>query len=154
MKKLQYISLCLLLVLLSFSCNQSKKITSASNNSELLYQWQWNLVELAGNKVIVTSAQPYLVFAPGQVNSVAGTTGCNRMTGTFELPTPGEIKFSPLATTRMACAGTNVEPQFLQALQRVKTWSITGKELTLSDGQVALAKFTAVKAAASSNPAH
>lgn len=125
-----------------------------SNNSELLYKSQWNLAELMGNKVTVTTAQPYLLFTPGQVNSVAGSTGCNRLTGTFELPTPGEIKFSPLATTRMACAGTNVEPQFLEALQRVKTWSITDKELTLSDGQVALAKFTAVKAAASSNPAN
>src|SRR5687767_1806169 len=118
MKKLPYISLFLVL-LFSVSCDQSKQITTASNNSELLYQWQWNLVELMGNKVIVTSAHPYSVFTPGQVNSVAGTTGCNRLTGTFELPTPGEIKFSPLATTRMACAGTNVEPQFVEALQRV-----------------------------------
>ena len=151
MKKLPILSIFLVL-LFAISCQQSKKIPAATNNSEVLYQWQWNLVEIMGNKVIVTSAQPYLVFTPGQVNSVGGTTGCNRLTGTFELPTPGEIKFSPLATTRMACAGTNVEPQFLEALQRVKTWSIIEKELTLTDGQVALAKFTAVKAAASSGP--
>ena len=153
MKELQYISL-FLVILFSISCNQSKKVTTASNNSELLYQWQWNLVELMGNKVIVTSAQPYLVFTPGQVNSVAGTTGCNRLTGTFELPTPGEIKFSPLATTRMACAGTNVETPFLQALHQVKSWSITGKELIFTDGNAPVAKFTGVKAATPSPSAN
>ena len=58
----------------------------------------------------------HLLFSPGQVNKVSGSTGCNRLNGNFDLTGVNFIKFSPLATTKMACTGNNNEAQFIEAL--------------------------------------
>ncbi len=73
-------------------------------------------------------------------NKVSGSTGCNRINGTFELTGVGFIKFSPLATTKMACPG-NTEAKFIGAVGQVNNWSIINDMLLLNNGKIMLVKF-------------
>ena len=58
------------------------------------------------------------------------------------------MKFSPLATTKMACVGDNVESKFLEVLGKVNSWAIINNQLLLKNGKVIMAKLNAVKAEA------
>lgn len=127
-------------------CHSTKPISGGSTGgSEMLYQHQWDVTEIQGKQVSTSSEnQPYLLFSPGQVNKVSGSTGCNRITGSFELTGVNFIKFSPLATTKMACPGNNVEQKFLDALSKVNNWSISNNQLLLSSGKILLVKLNAI----------
>lgn len=127
-------------------CHSTKPISGGSTGgSEMLYQHQWVVTEIQGKQVSTSSEnQPYLLFSPGQVNKVSGSTGCNRITGSFELTGVNFIKFSPLATTKMACPGNNVEQKFLDALSKVNNWSISNNQLLLSSGKILLVKLNAI----------
>ena len=65
----------------------------------------WYLVALGDQKVITASGgpAPMLKFTPPA--NVSGNTGCNHLAGTYSAG-GGQLRFSPLATTRMACAET------------------------------------------------
>lgn len=131
-----------------YSCHHTRPITAQPlyGGSETLYQYRWNLAELNGQPIATgNSDTAHLLFYPGQVNRVSGSTGCNRLTGTFELSGVNKIKFSPLATTRMACPG-NTESQFLTALAQVNNWSIINNQLLLNNGRILVAKLQGVSA--------
>ncbi|PMR76464.1 META domain-containing protein [Billgrantia endophytica] len=76
---------------------------------------------------------------------VAGSTGCNRLAGSYQLENES-LSFGPLVTTRMACLqGGETEQAFLSALEAAATWQIEGQALTLSDESgAAVANFEAV----------
>jgi heat shock protein HslJ len=84
---------------------------------------------------------PHVLFSPGQVNKVTGSTGCNRLNGSYDLTGVNFIKFSPLATTKRACPGMNKEAQFIEALGQANNWSIINDLLLLNNGKILLAKF-------------
>ena len=129
------------------ACSGTKKSTMATGTSsaaiDQLSAGDWKLAELEGT-FIPGDSKAMLSFMAGDKNSVAGNAGCNRLTGSFELPGNNSIKFSPLATTRMACfdqKASETEAKFLAALAKVNSWSVADDKLTLSDGTNALAKF-------------
>ncbi|SDL82018.1 copper homeostasis protein (lipoprotein) [Franzmannia pantelleriensis] len=76
---------------------------------------------------------------------VAGSTGCNRLMGSYRLEND-TLRFGSLATTRMACLeGGETEQAFLAALEATATWQIEGQALTLHDeAGAAVAQFEAV----------
>ena len=131
-------------------CHSTKPVTAvASGGSEMLFMNQWNLTELEGKVVVITAGtQPHLLFFPGQVSRVSGSTGCNKLNGSFVLSAANSMKFSPLATTKMACVGDNVESKFLEVLGKVNNWAIINNQLLLKKGKVIMAKLNAVKAEA------
>jgi hypothetical protein len=57
----------------------------------------------AAQRAAVKSGNAHLLFYPGKLSTVSGNAGCNNLKGSFELKEGGEIKFSPIATTRKAC---------------------------------------------------
>lgn len=135
------------------SCKNSKMATSNSNingtisGSEMLYQNEWKLAEVQGT-IVSGRSKASLLFTPGQINSVTGSTGCNRLNGSFNLSGTNEIKFSPLAVTRMACLDNlagETENKFLNAINATIRWSIVNHQLLLSNGNEIVAKFNAVK---------
>ena len=70
---------------------------------------------------------PTLVF--GDAGAVSGNAGCNQFSGNATI---GEdtIDFGALANTRMACvdeAATQLETDYLAALDAAATWSIDGE---------------------------
>ena len=128
-------------------CNSTKPVSSgATGGSEMLFSSQWNVTELEGQPVVVSpDNQPQLLFFPGQVSRVSGSTGCNKLNGSFALTGGHLIKFSPLATTKMTCKEGNVESKFLDALGKVNNWTIINNQLFLSNGKMLMAKLKAIK---------
>jgi heat shock protein HslJ len=94
----------------------------------------WKLTRLGGTAVTMASKEqePHIILNP-QLRRVAGSGGCNRITGSYE--TNGDrLSFSQMAGTMMACIeGMETEKAFLDALNHVDKWKITGRELELYD---------------------
>jgi len=95
----------------------------------------WRAVAIDGNPV---APQPkpreaHLVFA-AEGNRVSGSTGCNRVVGTFQ-QTAEALRFSKMASTKMACppALDAQERAFLEALNATAAAQISGKTLELKD---------------------
>lgn len=102
----------------------------------------WAATELAG-KPVAAAREPHLVFEQG--GRVAGSDGCNRLTGTYEL-TGDAIKFGRMAATQMACPDTDAttERAFRDALQNASRLKVAGDRLELYDAAGALvARFQA-----------
>lgn len=74
--------------------------------------------------------------------NVSGSTGCNRLTGSFQLDAVGALHFLPLATTRMFCPGKG-ENKFLSALHQADGYKIEGEKLLLTKGETVLLTFSA-----------
>ncbi|WP_276501273.1 META domain-containing protein [Terrimonas pollutisoli] len=146
MQKIFFSASVLTIVIMAAGCGSSKSTAGTSGGSEMLYQYQWNLEILDGQPVNTSTGKgSYLLFSPGQVNTVAGNAGCNNLRGSFELSGENAMKFSPLMTTKMACPDINIETSFLDALSKVDNWSIIGDQLLLSNGKIPLAKLRGVK---------
>ena len=106
---------------------------------------EWRLVELAGEPVEPgeDDTVPHLVLDLEEAH-VSGSTGCNRIAGAFALG-EDELRFGPLATTRMACAEDVMrrETQFLDALARVTSYELEGATLTLLEADEPVARLEA-----------
>lgn len=103
----------------------------------------WQLVELDGRAIPRHARGPSFTLVPGE-RRVAGSGGCNRMSGPYEL-TGDELRFGALAATRMACAeGMELEQEFFGMLDEVRRAAVEDGELVLfaADGS-RLARFAA-----------
>lgn len=105
---------------------------------------EWTLVELEGESVEVERDEhrPYLVLDLEEAH-VSGSGSVNRFTGTFAL-SESELRFGPLATTRMAGAERAMQREhaFLDALARVTSYSLNGRTLTLLAEDRTVARLT------------
>jgi len=148
MKKKNLIFGSIIILLIFIACHSSKQSDGSTadiiSGSETLFQFTWNLTELQDLPVTAKTYQvPFLLFTQGQPNRVSGNTSCNNLTGSFILSKQNTIKFSPLATTRMACADNTIEIPFLEAISKVDKWTIIDDKLLLSSGNKVVAKFKA-----------
>lgn len=136
------------LFLLAASCKSAKPAESFGGGSEKLYAHQWVLTEVDGQPVTPaeTGREAHLLFS--LPNRLAGSTGCNRLTGTFTLSDGNKIKFSPLGTTRMSCPNAEAETRFVKAIDSVETYSVTDSDLLLSHDRTIVARFKASPAKA------
>lgn len=120
---------------------------TTNGGSEMLFMYRWYLSAI--NQKLIRSENDkaaHLLFYPGQRSTVAGFTGCNRLSGTFELKATNEIKFSPLAVTKMACLNDDkTERLFLPVLAETNNWKVENKTLIFYNAQNELARFTAVE---------
>ncbi len=94
-------------------------------SSSLLQDHEW-LVEDINHKGIIDRSHVSVVFdAEGRV---AGSSGCNRYSGSYELTGEG-LRFDGFASTRMACppALMNQEALFLRLLGDVVRFDITAE---------------------------
>lgn len=106
----------------------------------------WMLAELGGASVEPAHGgrRAFLVFDAGPPQRVSGSTGCNRLAGTYQL-SGARIALGQVATTRMACLeGMEQERAFLAMLAALDGWRIADGRLELLDAQgELLARFTA-----------
>jgi heat shock protein HslJ len=119
--------------------------TAVNSASDLLIGSKWKLIELHG-QAVVRSAQSkedaYIRLTREGVMSAY--TGCNNMTGSYQVHKGFGIKFSNIASTRMACPDMKTEQILNQVLQAADNYTIKGKRLTLGKtGQKPLAVFVA-----------
>ena len=103
-----------------------------------IYGKRWRLSTIKG--VAITGGDAYIEF--DQANKrFTGNTGCNRMSGQFEL-SGSQIKPSRVISTRMACLDSGkmqVESDFTRALESVTRFELDNNNLRLfSDGQEVL----------------
>lgn len=66
-------------------------------------------------------------------NRFSGFSGCNRMTGSLFYEND-VLRFTQVASTRMACPGMEKETEFLSALQSVTSYTVENNRLYLSNG--------------------
>lgn len=107
----------------------------------------WKLTVLAGARITLLpeQAREVRITLDSGSTRVHGFSGCNALQGRYA-SAGRELAFSALAGTRMACAAPlmALEAAFLQTLGRATGYRIDGEELTLLDGEQALARFEAV----------
>ncbi|MDB5270983.1 MAG: hypothetical protein JWP58_4023 [Hymenobacter sp.] len=96
-----------------------------------LRETRWVPRQLAGQLVAVPAdtQEPFLLLRAD--GTAEGNGSCNRFRGTFFSEKPGELKFSPLMSTRMACAAIAIENEFTKALGQSSTYRISGDTLLL-----------------------
>lgn len=108
-----------------------------------LLDTHWVLTQLNGAPVTLAPNQrePSLVLHTAQ-QRVAGFSGCNRLAGQYTLK-DAQLSFGNMAGTMMACTeGGALEQQFLEALPKVVSYTITGAHLELRNAAGAvLARF-------------
>lgn len=118
----------------------SKQLQLDKNN---LYESNWFLSSINGKEVQNDGENfAHLNFDISNMNKVSGNTGCNVLNGAVAVMDK-TIKFSNIATTRMACRN-NVETEFLSVLNRADNWSIMNNELMLKMGNTVLATLNGV----------
>ncbi|WP_280747499.1 META domain-containing protein [Parabacteroides sp. PF5-9] len=80
----------------------------------------WKVTELNEQKLDPEQSRQVLQFDILR-RHLSGNAGCNRMTGSIEYneAMPNIIKFSQVATTRMACPNMKSENEFLGTLAKV-----------------------------------
>ena len=91
----------------------------------------WALTELVGKPPLAGTGISAEFTADGKV---AGSAGCNRYSGTYTVSGSNITFSSPMASTMMMCdqALMDQESAYLQMLGDVKTFAVSGDQLTLS----------------------
>jgi heat shock protein HslJ len=143
----------LFLILLLTGCSNTKSTTELyrikDSLSKILYQNDWKLTFLYGTKVS-SNTTALLSFTPGDSMKVSGHTGCNSLSGHFELPGNAGLTFSSVASTKMACIddkANKMENSFLEMLPVITRWYIDGDVLTLYSKEHLSATFKAQRKA-------
>lgn len=75
-----------------------------------------------------TQSEQFVAFKTG--GEVIGHGGCNRFFGTYD-QTGDELKFGPLASTKMACPNLDEEQAFMTALQSARQIEATHLRLIM-----------------------
>ena len=100
----------------------------------------WTPVSLynQGDVKLTSGTTVWFRIHPGK--DIVGMSGVNRFSAPAEIPAPGKLKFGLMISTLMAGPEVNMkyESLFLNALNRTKSYEITGRELKLfgADGKV------------------
>jgi uncharacterized lipoprotein YbaY len=100
------------------------------------------LTEVDG--VAVRTAQPYIEF-DRQAKRFSGDSGCNRISGGFELD-GSSLRLSRIVSTKRACLDADVqqvETNYLKALEQTTRFQVQDDTLRLSAGRTPILIFTA-----------
>ena len=104
-----------------------------------LQDMYWKLTRLEGQPVAVLEHQrePHLVFHT-EGRRLAGSGGCNRLQGSYELD-GDRLVLGRIGTTKMMCPeAIQQEQAFLAALERVAAHRLAGQHLELLDKEGAV----------------
>ena len=116
-----------------------------ASNDGVITEKYWKLTELNGQPVKPGPNDTYITLKRDD-NRVIGSGGCNRLTGTYTLEDGNRVRFSQIASTKMACmGGMETEQQFFNVLETADTYVVVGDRLVLNKARMApLARFEAV----------
>jgi uncharacterized lipoprotein YbaY len=116
--------------------------SDASDDTAQLFGRRWMLTEVDG--VAVRTDQPYIEF-DRQAKRFSGDSGCNRISGGFELD-GSSLRLSRIVSTFRACLDADVqqvEANYLKALERTTRFRIQDDILSLSAGGAPVLTFKA-----------
>lgn len=115
----------------------NQKVTLVEREDRPVIGTRWQVTALVSKQSVTRSdvldeRKPYFTIASD--GQLTGTTGCNSMRGTAKV-SPGQIEFSPIATTRMACdpEATQIEQTILAAMTGTATVTVDGKDMKLTN---------------------
>lgn len=105
---------------------------------------KWVLTELHGKTVTPSTTNPAFILLDPGYNTYSGSSGCNRVTGKFQL-SGNSLQLLGGAMTMMACPEPLMkqEKEFNEALTATGSFQITGNVLELLERRKAVAKFSA-----------
>ena len=131
---MKQVALVIAAIVFALGCSSSRKATADLNGN-------WELVMFAaGTKTLdelFTMKRPELQLEDGRVS---GSTGCNRITGTYTV-SGNTVQFGPnLALTKMGCPNYD-ENVFLEAFNKVNQYSIRNNQLQLMQDSTLLMTF-------------
>lgn len=146
MKRILYLSVMVGLLSMT-SCSIFKKSKGDAQQSKVITERRWKLVELDGKPVpdLVNGKEAFIFFqkADGQYKA---SGGCNGLGGTFTLEANGRIQFTQGMSTRMACENMEIEIGLNKVFSMADNYSLAGDNLSLNKARMApLARFKAVK---------
>lgn len=98
----------------------------------------WKLITLNGvdvSEVAMTDEASLIFFE--EDNRVAGSNSCNRVGGFYTLGENGELSFSQLMNTQMACPPNDIEGPFMDMMASTENYSISGNTLMLGSSSSA-----------------
>jgi len=108
-----------------------------------LERTEWLLVGVVGGVPVPDGVEATLVLDPDEP-AAAGSTGCNRFTGTYRID-GGRLTFGMTAATRMACPDPlmALEADYLEALRLAGSYRLQGSTLELLGADGPVARFRA-----------
>ena len=159
MKRVMFI-MCAAAIALSMNACKIKRQSSANNVVTIqeangvytidlnLVEKYWKLIELNGNPIAPAneSREAHIIFHT-ENNRFSGSTGCNRMMGSYQTKEDNQIVLSSAATTQMMCIDSQImeiEVGFLKALEMTDSYSVKNDTLTLSNANTTLARLVVV----------
>lgn len=103
--------------------------------SSALVETEWRMVEIDGERPAFDDWRQRPVLKLDEQGKYTGSTGCNTISGSYELD-PDGLRLAATATTLIGCspALTAMERRFLDALGAVRQAHIAGTTLDLLDG--------------------
>ena len=145
-----FLASCSLLLLLLAGCHNTPPQQDVQTPKRIapdapLRNIRWVPRELGEQRVEVpeNGREPHLLLRSD--GTAEGNGGCNGFRGGYEFDEEGELKFSRLASTRMACPGMATENKFNRVLSETRTYRISGDTLWLHDaGASVLGRLEAV----------
>lgn len=129
------------------ACNIFKKQAAQTQQTSVITDRKWKLVELAGKPVAdkVNGKEPFLLLQTTD-SRYSASGGCNGLGGNFTLEGNGRIRFSAGMSTKMACEDMEIENGLSKVFTVADNYSISGDSLSLNKARMApLARFIAVK---------
>lgn len=119
------------------SCNTTKKTSDQDANAQIS-NTTWELVELDGSKIDQTNTEGKKIqFTLNSTDQrVFGNSGCNNFNGSYNLEDGMRIKFSQIASTRMACPESDInEQEVLNVFNKADNYTVNGNKLMLNIGK-------------------
>ncbi len=100
-----------------------------------LLDGKWYAQVIDGQAVPQSESETPFIGFDAKKGSIYGFTGCNRLTGSFNLKDlqSGKADFSALGSTRMLCQDAKWERPFLDALAKTKQLRLAGNYIFLND---------------------
>jgi len=131
---MKQVALIIAVIILGISCGSSRKATTELNGN-------WELVMFPSSSKtldeLFTMKRPELQLEDGRLS---GTTGCNRINGSYTV-SGSNIQFGPnLALTKMGCPNYD-ENIFLEAFNKVNHYLLKNNELQLMQDSTVLMTF-------------
>ncbi len=144
MKNVILICLILITSVIILSCSSSDEKPMPPKAS--LTNTRWVLRVLNDKKIFTPEGGKEIFLTLNKDgNKANGTGGCNNFFSTFTL-NGSSLKFGPVASTEMFCQDKmETESAFFKALEKTRTYKISGDNLFLSDSaKTVVAKFEVV----------
>ena len=139
MKKLFLIGI--ILTICAFSCQTSKKNSSASNNETPLCETQWMLTDINCEAIGEAPKQPFIKFSTD--GNISGNLGCNDFFGTYFVK-KDKMSIEYKGSTKKLCNNMEVENAFAAALKKdINNYVIVGDVLIIREKNQEVLRFKA-----------